>query len=144
MKKNSCTPIDPKKYPCYGLKKIHTRNMITKKISCCSKIPLLPPPPPHNFSNGPSLNQHPVKKRQSAGRFLAGTYESCYAFSPFKNCGILIFGWIFDRKVRGEACIFRPFCCEVWKRSDAIFWGEIALALEPFQNKDPSLVLLLL
>ena len=51
MKKNSCTPINPKKYSCYGLKKIHTRNLITKKNSCLSKIPH----PPHNFSNGPSL-----------------------------------------------------------------------------------------
>ena len=31
--KNSCTPINPKKYSCYGLKKIHTRNLITKKIA---------------------------------------------------------------------------------------------------------------
>ena len=31
MKKNSCTPINPKKYSCYGLKQIHTRNLITKK-----------------------------------------------------------------------------------------------------------------
>ena len=53
VKKNSCTPINPKKYSCYGLKKIHTRNLITKKNSCGSKIPL--PPTPHNFSNGPSL-----------------------------------------------------------------------------------------
>ena len=53
--KNSCTPINPKKYSCYGLKKIHTRNLITKRNSCGSKIPL-PPPPPHNFSNRPSLN----------------------------------------------------------------------------------------
>ena len=51
MKKNSCTPINPKKYSCYGVKKIHTRNLITKKNSCGSKIPL----PPYNFSNGPSL-----------------------------------------------------------------------------------------
>ena len=40
--KNSCTPINPKKYSCYGLKKIHTRNLITKKNSCGSKIPLPP------------------------------------------------------------------------------------------------------
>ena len=33
MKKNSCTPINPKKYSCYGQKKIHTRNLITKKNS---------------------------------------------------------------------------------------------------------------
>ena len=26
--KNSCTPINPKKYSCYGLKKIHTMNLI--------------------------------------------------------------------------------------------------------------------
>ena len=40
--KNSCTPINPKKYSCYGLKKIHTRNLITKKNSYGSKIPLPP------------------------------------------------------------------------------------------------------
>ena len=38
-KKNSGTPINPKKYSCHGLKKIHRRNMITKKNSCGSKIP---------------------------------------------------------------------------------------------------------
>ena len=54
MKKNSCTPINPKKYSCYGLKKIHTKNLITKKNSCGSKIPL---PHPYNFSNGPSLTK---------------------------------------------------------------------------------------
>ena len=43
----------PKKYSCKGLKKIHTRNLITKKNSCGSKIPL----PPNNFSNGPSLRE---------------------------------------------------------------------------------------
>ena len=52
MKKNSCTPINPKKYSCNGLNKIHAKNLITKKNSCSSKIPL----PPHNFSNGPSLS----------------------------------------------------------------------------------------
>ena len=38
-------------------KKIHTRNLITKKIPAARKFPTLPriPPPPHNFSNGPSL-----------------------------------------------------------------------------------------
>ena len=34
--------------------KIHTRNLITKKNSSGSKIPL---PPPHNFSNSPSLSK---------------------------------------------------------------------------------------
>ena len=40
------------KYSCYSEKKIHTRNLITKKNSCSSKIP-----PPNN-SNGPSLIAH--------------------------------------------------------------------------------------
>ena len=42
--KYSCTPINPKKYSCYGLKNVHTRNLITKNNSCCSKIPHPPPP----------------------------------------------------------------------------------------------------
>ena len=37
-KKNSCKEFD------------------NEKNSCCSKIPPLPPPPSHNFSNGPPLN----------------------------------------------------------------------------------------
>ena len=41
--KNLCTPINPKKNSCYGLKKIHTRNLKTKKNSCGSKISLPPP-----------------------------------------------------------------------------------------------------
>ena len=52
MKKNSCTPINPEKYPCYSLKQIDARNLITKENSGGSKIPH---PTPHNFSNGPSL-----------------------------------------------------------------------------------------
>ena len=51
MKKNSCTPINPKKYSCNGLNKIHAKNLITKKILAARKFPS-----PHNFSNGPSLN----------------------------------------------------------------------------------------
>ena len=50
--KNSCTPINPKKYSCYGLKKIHTRNLITKKKFLRLENS---PPPSHKFSNGPSL-----------------------------------------------------------------------------------------
>ena len=52
-KKNSCTKINPKRYSCHGLKTIHTRNLITKKNSCGSKIPH----PSNNFSNGPPLNE---------------------------------------------------------------------------------------
>ena len=39
-KKNSCTPINPKRYSCFGLKKIHAKNLITKKNFFSSKIPL--------------------------------------------------------------------------------------------------------
>ena len=63
MKQNSCTPINPKKYACYGLKNIHARNLITKKNSCGSKIPL----PPHNFSNGPSFTINTFPSRLSLG-----------------------------------------------------------------------------
>ena len=30
--------------------------------------------------------------------------------------------------------MLRAFCGEVWRRSDGIFWGKIALMLEPFKN----------
>ena len=51
MKKNSCTPINPKKYSCYGLKKIPAARKFPS-------LPPSPPPPSHNFSNGPSLSGH--------------------------------------------------------------------------------------
>ena len=73
MKKNSCTPINPKKYSCYGLKKIHTRNLITKKNSCGSKIP----PPPHNISNGPSLR---LVYNQSQSKTIK-TNQTCILYS---------------------------------------------------------------
>ena len=37
--KNSCTPINPQKYSCYGLKYMEFDN---EKNSCGSKIPLPP------------------------------------------------------------------------------------------------------
>ena len=40
--KNSCAAINPKKYSCNGLNKIHAKNLITKKNSCSLKIPLPP------------------------------------------------------------------------------------------------------
>ena len=39
-------PINPKKYSCHGLKKIHTMNFITKKNPAAPKFPNAPPPPP--------------------------------------------------------------------------------------------------
>ena len=42
---HSCTPINPKKNSCYGLKKIHTKNLITKK----KFLRLENAPPPISF-----------------------------------------------------------------------------------------------
>ena len=51
MKKNSCKPINPKKYSCYGLKKNSYEEFdIKKKI-----LRLEHSPSSYNFSNGPSL-----------------------------------------------------------------------------------------
>ena len=47
--KNSCTPIKPEKYSCYGLKKIHTRNLITKKKFLRLENSPSPPPPTITF-----------------------------------------------------------------------------------------------
>ena len=51
--KNSCTPINPKKYSCYGLKLKFMKEFDNEKNFRGTKIPH--PPPPHNSSNGPSL-----------------------------------------------------------------------------------------
>ena len=44
-------------------KNIHSRETLKKKNSCGSKIPR--PPPPHNFSKGPSLMVRPLQQRSS-------------------------------------------------------------------------------
>ena len=49
--KNSCTPINPKKYSCFGLKKYSYKESDNEK----KFLRLENSPPPHNFSNGPSL-----------------------------------------------------------------------------------------
>ena len=57
MKKNSCMPINPNKYSCYGLKKDSYKDFDNEKKflqreNC---------PPPHNFSNELSL-KFPINK----------------------------------------------------------------------------------
>ena len=49
-----------KKCSCYSLKKIHTRNLMTKK-----KFLRLENSPPHNFSNGPSLMLQQLNTRST-------------------------------------------------------------------------------
>ena len=44
MKKIQARQLILKKYSCYGLKKIHTRNFMTKKIPAARKFPSPPPP----------------------------------------------------------------------------------------------------
>ena len=72
-----------------------------------------------------------IKKRQSAGRSVAGTYESCYAFLPLERCGILIF---FDGQLRAVWMDFRlegtrrnvnlsTFLLPIWRAEQCDFWG---------------------
>ena len=57
MKKNSCMPINPKKYSCYGLKKNSYKDFDNEKKFLQRKNS----PPPHIFSNGLSL-KFPINK----------------------------------------------------------------------------------
>ena len=56
MKKNSCTPINRKKYSCNGLKKNSYKEFDNEKKFLRPEN--FPPPPLHNLSNGPS--QEPI------------------------------------------------------------------------------------
>ena len=64
MKKILARQLILKEYSCYGLKKVHTRNWITKKKIPAARKITPPPPPPNNFSNGPSLKKGPVHAYQ--------------------------------------------------------------------------------
>jgi len=70
MKKNSCTPVTPKKYSCCGLTKIHTRTLITKKIRAAQKFPS-----PHNFSNGSSRSHQHFSPSQKLIAFEMGASQ---------------------------------------------------------------------
>ena len=88
--KNSCTPINPKKYLLYVLKKIHTRNLITTKIPAARKFP---PFHPHNFSNGPSLNLHKTRTDSTHALTFGG---KCFRLP----CGVLagLWGWLAKKR----------------------------------------------
>ena len=60
MKKNSCMPINPKKYSCYGLKKNSYKKFDNEK----KFLRLENSPPPHNSSNCPSLNLRYIQKKK--------------------------------------------------------------------------------
>ena len=68
MKKNSCKPINPKKYSCYGLKKNSYEEFDTNK----KFLRLEHSPSPYNFSNGLSLmlREWGTKKRFCLVPFL--------------------------------------------------------------------------
>ena len=57
-------------------KKIHTRNSVTKKNSCGSKIPL----PPHNISSGPSLNSFIMDPCCITERDVTSVFRSSWRF----------------------------------------------------------------
>ena len=81
MKKNSRTPINPKKYSCKGLKKIHNEKKFLRLENS--------PPPPKTFSNGPSLLRSLALGQQI--KVIINTVTSIYplglhpAFSDDKN-----------------------------------------------------------
>ena len=82
--KKLCMPINPQKYSCYGLKKIHTRNLITKKNSCGWKIPQKPLTLRHNFSNGQSLI-HVISFSRCASSCSLYLFPFSFGSSPDKS-----------------------------------------------------------
>ena len=133
MRKKSCTPISPKKYSCYCLKKIHTRNLRNEKNSSGTKIPLSPP---HNFSNGPSLsNSHQclslsemvtVKWNWSRLKEVHEWYVHC-------KRGLLTVSFVDNNKNKQQKLISRParrqtriteaIWCSLWGcKMRQIFW----------------------
>ena len=59
-------------------KKIHTRNSVTKKIPAARKFPS--PPPPHNISNGPSLNSFIMDPCCFTERDVTSVFRSSWRF----------------------------------------------------------------
>ena len=88
---------------------------------------------------------------------MAGTLESCYAFLSLEYCGILIFvrglargrvdgfsiGRYEEKRVSFDLNAAK-FESGAMRFSGGVGGGGIAPALEPFQNKDSFLVLILL
>ena len=68
MKKNSCTPINPKKIFMLWPKKKSYKEFDNKKIPAPWKFPS----PPHNFSNGPSLNTFRTRTTNQALKETGG------------------------------------------------------------------------
>ena len=64
MKKNSCTPINPKKYSCYGLKHSYKEFDDKKKFLRLENSPL----PPY-FSNG-----RPLAEVQTNAAYIHATH----------------------------------------------------------------------
>ena len=82
--KKLCTPINPKKYSCYGLKKNHTRNLITKKHYCGSKIPT----PHHNSSNGPFLRSLQLGVLRDVTWYVLVIFNYMPVCSSYDHCRI--------------------------------------------------------
>ena len=106
--KNSCTPINPKKYSYYGLKKIQSRNLITKKIFALENSPPPPPPYSHNFSNGPSLTP----------------LENCYSVFCLFWCCCCYCCFRYHSKLQNVKDKHNVFCC---KSKETSTWNKIHL-----------------
>ena len=62
-------------------KKMHTRNLMREKIPAARKFPSPLPPPPHNFSDGPSIKSFELygerqRKRNCAINVYAAVDQS--------------------------------------------------------------------
>ena len=79
-----------KKYSCFSLKKIHTRNLMTKKNSCGSKILLPPPPPRITFLMVRPTRFTPMVNTYS--NFNTSHYKSSSVSSPGGHLGIFWVG----------------------------------------------------
>ena len=87
MKKNSCTPINPKKYSCHGLKKNHTRNLITKKIPDARKFPT---PSPITFLMARPLERSCTKGEDKKSTGVGGRKEQGKSPAPQSDFNYVI------------------------------------------------------
>ena len=125
MKKNSCTPINRKKYSCYSLKKIHMRNLITKKkfLRLKNSPPTLPPPPPPiiflmvrpfgqtNNESNPSSTEPIIFPLVCPGSYPWSKLMTCTSCSSFTTFFFTLLHTYFDHAVYH---LFIPLHLRVW------------------------------
>ena len=110
MKKDSCTPINPKKYSCYGLKKIHTRNLSSfDNETKFLRLENSPPPRPRSFLMVRPLRE-PCFEKRSALIIITELIAPYQGKSGFRN--------------PGNFCLWNPKCGKIF------LWNQESWALE--------------